>query len=212
MSVRVLAMVLVLGVLGLGFAAWWTQREKPAALATSGAAVEPGGMPPAAGVPPGAGDGDGNEPASPGLKWSVPSGWSTQPERAMRFATYSIPPASGDKEGAECAVFYFGPGQGGDVKANLDRWVGQFEQARIGTRAERTVHGVKVTTVDVHGTYLAPSGPMMESQGRLEKYSLLGAIAEGPLGSVFFKLTGPENTVKAAQGAFDSMIGSLTRE
>ena len=38
---------------------------------------------------------------------------------------------------------------------------------------------------------------------------LLGAIAEGPDANWFFKVTGPEVTVKANQGAFEKMLQSL---
>jgi hypothetical protein len=40
-------------------------------------------------------------------------------------------------------------------------------------------------------------------------YRLLGAIAEGPQGSLFFKFTGPAKTVAANQAAFQKMIQSL---
>jgi hypothetical protein len=42
-------------------------------------------------------------------------------------------------------------------------------------------------------------------------YRLLGAIAEGPQGSLFFKFTGPAKTVAANQAAFQKMIQSLQR-
>ena len=38
---------------------------------------------------------------------------------------------------------------------------------------------------------------------------LLGAIAEGPQGSVFFKLVGPKDVVERARPAFDAMIASI---
>jgi len=39
---------------------------------------------------------------------------------------------------------------------------------------------------------------------------LLGAIVEGPHGSVFFKLTGPAKTIEAVSAEFDAMIHSLS--
>lgn len=147
-----------------------------------------------------------------GLKWGVPSRWAAQGERPMRAATYSIPPAEGDSEAAECAVFYFGNDQGGTVDANIDRWVGQFEQASAPDRNSKDVSGMKVTTVAISGTYLAPSGPMMMPTGKKDHYKLLGAIIQGPQGSVFFKLTGPEKSVDAASTEFDALIGSIQKE
>jgi hypothetical protein len=81
---------------------------------------------------------------------------------------------------------------------------------REAQRSTREVNGMKVTLVQISGTYLAPGGPMMESQGKKDNYKLLGAIVEGPEGSVFFKFTGPAHTVNAARVEFDGMIGSLT--
>ena len=56
-----------------------------------------------------------------GLRWTMPNGWRAQPERPMRAATYTIAAAPGDREPGECAVFFFGRGQGGSVQDNLDR-------------------------------------------------------------------------------------------
>jgi hypothetical protein len=146
-----------------------------------------------------------------GVKWGVPARWSTQGERPMRVVTYTIPVAEGDTEAAECAVFYFGGGQGGDVDANLNRWASQFETNGAMARSEKQVGGMKVTTVGIAGAYLAPSGPMMQSSGKKENYRLLGAIIEGPQGSIFFKLTGPAKTVTAAEGEFNALVESLAK-
>ena len=43
-------------------------------------------------------------------------------------------------------------------------------------------------------------------------YRLLGAIAEGRSGNVFFKLTGPSKTIAAQQAAFDQMLASIQPE
>jgi hypothetical protein len=145
-----------------------------------------------------------------GLKWTPPASWKALPERPMRAATYSVPKAAGDSEDGECAVFYFGAGQGGSVQANIERWYGQFEstakppaprQAKAGTH--------KVTYVEHSGTYKS-GGPMMASAAvRKTGFQLLGAIVEGPQGSVFFKLTGPARTVAAAKASFEKMIQGI---
>ena len=84
------------------------------------------------------------------------------------------------------------------------------EGKRSVDRSSQVVHGIKVTMVKISGAYLAPGGPMMQSQGKKENYRLLGAIAEAPEGSVFFKFTGPAATVSAAEESFNSLIASLT--
>ncbi|MBI5472789.1 MAG: hypothetical protein HY961_10640 [Ignavibacteriae bacterium] len=146
-----------------------------------------------------------------GVQWAVPTGWKEGPPKQMRVATYVIPAAAGDEEGGELGVFYFGSGQGGDVQTNIDRWVGQFENARPNQTA-KTVNGMKVELITIAGTYLSPSGPMMQSSGKKENYKLLGAIVAAPEGSVFFKLTGPEKTVNAARKDFDGLVGSLATD
>ncbi len=150
--------------------------------------------------------------AAAGVHWNVPSSWTAGPPRQMRVATYNIPAAKGDDEGAECGVFYFGTGQGGDIEMNIDRWVNQFENAGKPGRSSKEVNGMKVELVNVAGTYLAPSGPMMQSSGKKDNYRLLGAIISAPSGSVFFKLTGPAKTVAAAEGDFNSLVESITKE
>lgn len=150
-----------------------------------------------------------------GIQWANPgANWKTQAERPMRLATYTIPAASGDAEGGECALYYFGPHQGGSVQANLDRWIGQFHNANGKPKVKtETIHGLKVTTVDVSGAYTGMGGPIAASAAASGPgkpgYRLLGAIVEGPEGSVFFKFTGPSKTVAAHQAAFDKMIQSV---
>ena len=150
-----------------------------------------------------------------GLAWTPPASWKSLGSRPMRAATYAVPATAGDKEDGECAVYYFGPGQGGSVEANLDRWTKQFEQAdgkpssQAAQVKKRTVHGIAVTTVDVSGTYSGMGGPMAASKSVKPGYRLLGAIAEAQEGAVFFKFTGPAKTVAAQQAKFGSLIESL---
>ena len=92
----------------------------------------------------------------------------------------------------------------------MERWSKQFEGAPKAERAARTVHGIPVTTVRIAGTYLAPGGPSMQSQGKRPGYLLVGAIAQTVQGNLFFKLTGPGATVTAAQADWEALIASLT--
>jgi hypothetical protein len=146
-----------------------------------------------------------------GIVWTVPGSWTQGQGSAMRVATYDVPGAKGAEAG-QCAVFYFGRGQGGGVEANVQRWAGQFEGKPTPKHERRTVAGVTVTLVDIAGTYLNPGGGMMQSQGKEPDYRLLGAIVEAPGGTVFFKLTGPTATVAAAETAFGSLVGSIAKK
>jgi hypothetical protein len=155
--------------------------------------------------PPGAAGSQG----SGSVKWTPPSRWEAKPPSGMRAATYIIPPASGDSEGGECAVF---ENLGGSVQANVDRWIGQFEKTDgAPNQKSETISGLSVTTVDVSGTFKG-GGPMMgQSSGPKSGYRLLGAIVEGPEGNIFFKLTGPAKTIAAAQDEFQAMLKSLKK-
>jgi hypothetical protein len=148
------------------------------------------------------------EDSAGGVRWTVPAGWAPQTERPMRVATYTIPAVSGADAG-ECGVYYFGKSQGGGVDENIARWVQQFEGSPRTTPTEKTVRGLRVHRVVISGTYLAPGGPMMQSQGARPNYRLLGAIVEAPGGLVFFKCTGPAKTMAVAEKSFDALIASL---
>ena len=109
---------------------------------------------------------------------------------------------------AECAVFYFGPGQGGTVDENIDMWASQFDGSPNPKRTVRTVAGMKITRVEIDGAYLSP-GADMKPQGNKPGYKMLSAIVQGPQGQVFFKFTGPAATVKAAAKDFDALLSSM---
>lgn len=148
-----------------------------------------------------------------GVRWTAPQGWKAEAARPMRAATYSIPLAAGDQGVAECVVNYFGPGQGGGVDANVERWRGQVQGAD-GKPApakidKRTVRGIAITTIDASGTYTGMGGPMMAGAKPVKGYRLIGAIVEGPGGSVFFKLTGPAKTIAAQQKNFEQLLASI---
>jgi hypothetical protein len=146
-----------------------------------------------------------------GVNWTIPARWASMPERPMRVATYGTPAEAGDPEGGECAVSFFGSGMGGDPDMNIARWVGQFENPTEPVKAVLSPNGIKVTTVQIKGTYLAPAGMSMEPTASKSGFELLGAIIEAPEGVVFFKLTGPEKTVAAAQAEFNAMVSSLKK-
>ena len=151
-----------------------------------------------------------------GIRWTAPAEWKAEGPRPMRAATYSIAPVAGDQGVTECVVNYFGPGQGGSVEANIDRWKGQVLGADGKPAAAKidkgTVRGIAITKIDASGTYTGMGGPMSGGSKPVAGYRLLGAIAEGPGGSVFFKLTGPAKTIAAQQKNFEQMLASIQPE
>jgi hypothetical protein len=146
-----------------------------------------------------------------GVTWEDPSGWQRVPTTSsMRKATYKVPRVKDDAEDGELAVFYFGPGQGGSIDANVDRWVKQFADVKPdGIRREnRTANGLRQHTVEIEkGTFASgmPGGPAQQKSN----YGMLGGIVEAPSGAYFFKMTGPSATMKASREAFFKLLDSV---
>ena len=157
--------------------------------------------------------GDSSGTGGSGLAWQAPDGWiAVTPSSRMRRAQYRVPGPGGD---GECAVFYFGPGQGGGAEANISRWASQFIQPdgrdshELIETTRFEVNGRQVLQGEVTGTY-SGGGPMMGGSAEpLPGYMLLGAIVEGPDASWFFKFTGPEQTVREQKEAFGAMLRSI---
>lgn len=156
-------------------------------------------------------------PASGQLRYAAPDGWvAEQPTSTMRRAQYRLPRADGDPEDAELVVFYFGPGQGGSVQANLDRWVGQMQQpdgsssASTATTKVFAVNGMNVTLLDVTGTYTAEMTPGAGDRHNKSGYRMRAAVVETPGGPYFIKLVGPGRTVARWEQSVDGFIGSFS--
>jgi hypothetical protein len=212
MRLRILSALIVLSFVVLAVLAWTRSTTHDASSAGAGGemAAPQGegaggtGMP-SIGEPTGA-------PADPGVAWQVPPRWVEEPATGMRIATYVIPaPASGG-EAARCAVYYFGPGQGGGTDANIERWIGEFENPTRPVRRASEVRGLKLSRVEVSGTYVAHADPAQGAPGPASGWTLLGAIVEGPSGAVFFKLTGPHGSADPAAKEFDGMLASLRKK
>jgi len=152
--------------------------------------------------------------AAAGIEWKVPSAWVPGAEKPMRAATYAV---GGSDAAAECAVFFFGAGQGGDVDANIARWISQVKQPDGSDSEDKAVKDkvksacCQITTVEVAGTYLASSGAMMQTTAEKSGFELLGAIVPAPKGNVFFKFTGPKTTVDKAKEDFLAMLRSVNK-
>jgi hypothetical protein len=131
----------------------------------------------------------------------------------MRRGQYRIPGPGGD---AEMAVFYFGAGQGGDPTANAQRWANQFKQPGGGDPLEAMktqtldMRGTKVLLVETTGTYVNTAMNPADV-GEKPNYALLGAVVPGPDANWFFKMTGPQTTVKAQRDKFMQLLQSIQK-
>jgi hypothetical protein len=150
------------------------------------------------------------------LKFTVPAGWIEEERTSsMRVAQYRLPRAATDTEDASLVLYYFGQGQGGSASANVERWIGQMKQAEGASSKEAAkqeqleVNGLKVTTVDVSGTYVAETAPGSGTFHNKPAYRLRAAVVETPNGSYFVKLVGPEKTVAQWNESFLSYIRSF---
>jgi hypothetical protein len=145
------------------------------------------------------------------ITWLDPPAFKrVPPSNPMRKASYVVPRAAGDAEDGELTVFYFGPGQGGSIDANVDRWVGQFAGVKPADvkRADREANGLRQHTVELEsGTF--SSGMGMGGGKPKEDYGLVGGIVESPSGAYFFKMTGPSKTVKQAKPDFYKLLDSI---
>jgi hypothetical protein len=138
-----------------------------------------------------------------GFVFTRPETWGwVVPTSPMRKAQLSVTAAEGTTP-ADVTFFHFGPGQGGTVQANIDRWFKQFSNGSTDAKAER-VGNTTVTFVKASGTFSSgmPGGPATP----LKDYALSGAILESPAGDVYVKMTGPQAVVKLAEAALEKMI------
>ena len=160
---------------------------------------------------------DGNKVSLAGVKFTIGEGWKkVQPASKLRAAQYELPGPGG---AGEAIVFYFGPGQGGDAKANIDRWVGQFKHSEETSTsqelnvAELDKDGLKVSLVKTAGTYTPTAmGPMVPSGEPKADYALFGMVIEGGAkGSIFLRATGPKATIDAQTAALEGLANSVAK-
>lgn len=155
----------------------------------------------------------GGSGAASDLKLKAPDGWvSETPSSNMRVAQYKLPGEAGD---ASLVVYYFGPGQGGSVDANLERWIGQMQQPDGGSSRAKaktettTVNGMNTTLLDVTGTFSA--GDMTGGGGSgqaMPNARMRAAVIETPKGAYYIKLVGPEKTIEKWDAGYMAFVKS----
>jgi hypothetical protein len=152
----------------------------------------------------------GSAPQEPmRITWEDPPSFKrVPPPNPMRKASFVVPRAEGDTADGDISVSYFGPGQGGSIDANVDRWVKQFGDVKPGDvkRADREANGLRQHTVELDSGSFAGMGSADKAKAN---YGLIGAIIETPSGTYFFKLTGPSKTVKQAKADFYKLLDSI---
>lgn len=152
------------------------------------------------------------------LVFDRPDDWISQPVSSpMRVAQFTLPKAEADIEDAELTIFYFGGG-GGSVEANLERWTSQMLQpdgsssAEVATTTSFMVGDLAVTVLDVPGIYAAEVRPGSGMRFHKPGFRLKAAVVETPAGPYFFRLTGPEQTVRTWDDGFTALLESVRLE
>ena len=150
-----------------------------------------------------------------GLTFTAPPEWKpVATSSSMRVAQFALPHATGDAADGELVVYYFG-GSGGSVEANIERWIGQMDQpdkrpsTTVAKRDVRTINGMKVTVVDVSGTYIAEMSPGSGQLHNNPGYRLRAAVIETTNGPYFVKLTGPAKTIAAFEKQYEVFLSSV---
>ena len=150
-----------------------------------------------------------------GLTFTAPAAWHSRPAAStMRVAEFVVPKAAGDPEDAELVVYFFGVTVG-SVNSNVDRWIGQMQQPDGSAskdkarRDAQTINGLKVTTVDLAGTYVAEVRPGATEHYNKPTFRLRAAVIETPKGAYYIKMTGPAKTMAAADADFKKVLATL---
>lgn len=141
------------------------------------------------------------------IRWEAPERWEGHmPANEMRFAQYGVPGEAGE-EPAELVVFYFGPGGGGGVDENLQRWAGQLSGGPEPIFGREEINGLVVHRLDAGGKYDAGAAAVGASPRGEQR--LLGAIAETSAGLFFFRLLGAKELIDKEEEAFETFLQSL---
>jgi hypothetical protein len=150
------------------------------------------------------------------LQFKAPPEWVVEKTSStMRVAQYKLPREGGDAEDATLVLYYFGEGQGGSTSANIERWVNQIKQSDGSESKDKakeetfTVNNLKVTTIDLAGTYTAEMAPGSGTFHSSPNYRLRAAVIETPKGSYYLKLVGPEKTVAKWDKSVSDFIKSF---
>jgi len=153
------------------------------------------------------------------LTFDAPAGWVPKtPSSSMRVAEFTLPKVEGDTEDATLTVFFFGANQGGNVQANVDRWIGQMTQPDgrdskdVARTSTLTAHGLSITLVDVTGTYTAEMSPGSAEHFNKPGFRQCAAVVETSGGPYFVKLTGPVKTVAKWNDSFTAFLKSMRYE
>lgn len=158
---------------------------------------------PGAAGPPTTGMPGGADHGVAGYVWEIPSGWEAAAPTPMRLANLTV----AGRPDMECyATVLQGPA--GGVAANVNRWRAQMGQppldaAAIAELPRLEVLGRTATMLEVTGDFTGMSGATQKG------FMLLAAVVEFPDQTLFIKMTGPEEAIRAERGRFMAFCQSF---
>jgi hypothetical protein len=133
------------------------------------------------------------------IQWHSPEGWQAGPASGMRLASFQI-----DAE-TLCTIIAL-DGNAGELDANVKRWIGQIGITDVNDSDFQAVMG---TTRDIQAqdgiVFKVVDLTQMASDGN----SIIGAIAALPGKTLFVKLTGPVENIKALERPYLELLRSF---
>jgi hypothetical protein len=127
--------------------------------------------------------------------WTAPEGWTQGAAKQMRLVTFNPKGAPG----AECYVTVLG-GAAGGLEANVNRWRQQLKLAPLPEAAIAALEKIPVLERDAR---------FVEIDGG--QVGMLGLVCELGAQTVFVKMTGPMDVLRAERGRFVEFCKSLRR-
>jgi hypothetical protein len=143
----------------------------------------------------------------------VPADWiASEPSSGMRLLQFTVP-AADEAGAAELVVYYFGPGQGGSLDANVSRWASQFSSGDGPVEPVITplTGNLPATLVELTGSYArgVGVGPVGDA---LPNRTLLAGVVETPRGNLYPQLYGPSDVVAKHKTDFVSFITGISQD
>ena len=145
----------------------------------------------------------------------VPADWVPQEvTSSMRLLQFEVP-GQGESGAGQFVLYYFGPGQGGSVEANVERWRSQFsrpdgsEVEAVITRLEGA--SLPATLVELEGSYARSVG-MGQVGDVLPDRMLLAGVVETPQGNLYPQLHGPAELIRGQRDAFIALLRGISAD
>lgn len=141
-------------------------------------------------------------PASPGLTWTTPAGWTEAPAGDMRVASFKVTGANGKQ--VDVSVIPLSGMAGGDT-ANVNRWRGQVGlPAQTDDEVQKSAENVAAGGQPAQLFDLAGQNP---GSGDAER--IIGVIQHRDDTTWFYKMTGDATLVEQQKPAFVELLKSL---